>query len=129
MSAIESGLVYELRPVPGAVRTVDGTVTVLQAGPIGPKTWVTVTGRVFPRSRTWRSTKSRGWSARTCGSPSPSASATRSGGRRHEALPIPRPTEAAAIALQLLRAPTGGSSQTVIHAKRVKFGRIVNRGR
>ncbi len=43
--------------------------------------------------------------------------------------PIPRPTEAAAIALQLLRAPTGGSSQTVIHAKRVKFGRIVNRGR
>ncbi len=35
----------------------------------------------------------------------------------------------APVALQLLRALTGGSSQTVINAKRVKVGRIINRGR
>ncbi|WP_269858165.1 hypothetical protein [Streptomyces sp. RPT161] len=47
MSAIETGGTYLLLPVPGAVRTVDGTVTVVEVGPIGPKTWVTVTGQVL----------------------------------------------------------------------------------
>ncbi|WP_269858902.1 hypothetical protein [Streptomyces sp. RPT161] len=46
MSAIVPGGLYELLPVPGSVRTVDGTVTVIEVGPIGPTEWATVSGRV-----------------------------------------------------------------------------------